>query len=180
MAFLSFVRDHDRLMKTIARIFAPETGVRVAIALLVLRLVAGWALHLHGMEKLQESPFHWLDRSPALSAAVPGVPPWLQGVVTGVESIGSLLLILGFLTPVAALLVICDLGTAVLRTGIMQGHPFVGRPDPFELPALLLLFAITLLIAGPGRYSIDALIAGRARTTREIESPMQRPSQPAR
>lgn len=150
-------------MKTIARAFAPETSVRVAVALLILRLIAGWALHIHGMEKLHEAPFHWLDRSPVLSAAVPGVPPWLQGVVTGVEAIGSLFLVVGLLTPLAALLVMCDLGTAVVRTGILQGHPFVGRPDPFELPALLFLFALTLFIAGPGRYSLDALIAGEAR-----------------
>lgn len=143
-----------RLLKAVA----PGSSLRISIALLILRLVFGWSLHLHGMPKLHD-PLHWLDNAPSLHSAVPA-PEFLEPIVAVAEGIGGLFIMAGLLTRLAAFLIVCDLGTAVIGVGMMQGHPFVGRMS-YEIEALLLTGAVVLLIAGPGRISLDALLARR-------------------
>ena len=71
----------------------PPAGVRVSLGLLLLRLVAGYAMTLHGAPKLH-APFHWLDTSPQ-HRYLPGMPSVLQGVVAYNESFGGFLLMAG-------------------------------------------------------------------------------------
>ena len=144
----------------LANLFAPSTSIGTGIALLLLRLVVGWSLHLHGMPKLG-NPMHWLDDAPALHAAVPNAPQFLEPIVAVAESIGGLFIMLGLLTRLFTALIICDLGVAVFFTGMLTGHAFVGKDPSYEIPALLWTAVVALFIAGPGRYSLDALIARR-------------------
>jgi putative oxidoreductase len=141
-------------------LLAPPTSISTGIALLVLRVVAGYELTLHGGPKLHD-PMHWLDSSPGLHAAVPNAPAFLEPVVAVAEGIGGYLIVFGLLTRVVTFFIICDLSVAVVGVGILQHHPFVGGREAYEVPALLLTIAVALFIAGPGRYSLDALIARR-------------------
>lgn len=127
-------------------------------------------MHLHGMPKLHD-PMHWLDDSPALHRAVPWAPGFIEPVVAVAESIGGLLIIFGLLTRLAAFLIVCDLANAVIFVGMVAGHRFVGREPTYEIPALLWTMAAALLIAGPGRYSLDALIAARLRSPGSAKTP---------
>jgi putative oxidoreductase len=145
----------------LSALLAPPTTVTTGVALLLLRLVVGWSLHLHGMPKLH-NPMHWLDDAPALHAAVPNAPQFIEPVVAVAESIGGLFIMLGLLTRLVTVLIICDLGVAVFFTGMLTGHAFVGKDPTYEIPALLWTSVLVLLIAGPGQYSLDALIARRA------------------
>ena len=77
-----------------SRLFGPFITGPGAVGLLVLRLVAGSALMLHGWPKIQ-NPFGWMPpQSP-----VPGI---LQALAALSEFGGGLALILGLLTPIAA------------------------------------------------------------------------------
>src|SRR3954471_12397844 len=112
------------------RLFPAFVGGPGAVGLLVLRLVAGSAMMLHGWPKIQHAS-SWMGPQ----APVPGA---LQALAALAEFGGGLCWVLGLLTPLASLL---NLGTMTVALGMVHlphGDPFVaskpGGPS-FE-PAL--------------------------------------------
>jgi putative oxidoreductase len=96
----------------------------------------------------------------------PPVPGWLQALAASAEFGGGLCWVLGLLTPLASFLLLCNMATALGMVHLAQGHPFVASPPggPSFEPALgYLAIAVLLLLAGPGRLSLDWLFFGRRR-----------------
>ena len=125
-----------------------------AIGLLLVRLVFGLGLMMHGFPKIQ-NPTGWMGPN--------GMPPFLQLRAAVAEFFGGLGLIVGLLTPLAALGIAITMAVAILTAH--AGNPFV---DPmggksFELPGLYLATMAGLLFTGPGALSLDAAIFGRRR-----------------
>ncbi|HEV8724494.1 MAG TPA: DoxX family membrane protein [Candidatus Binatia bacterium] len=75
-------------------IFPTGTKTRLALALFILRLFVGIAFIQHGSGKLMH---------PSEFAAEFGIPVWLALATMSTQLIGGILLILGALTPLAAL-----------------------------------------------------------------------------
>jgi putative oxidoreductase len=153
-------------MNRTPRIFPAFLGGPSAVGLLVLRLVAGTAMMLHGWPKIQHAT-SWMGPK----APVPGV---LQALAAVAEFGGGLCWVLGLLTPVASLLILGTMATALAMVHLPQGDPFVARQPggPSLEPALdYLAIAVTLLLVGPGKLSLDALLFGRDRVGAS-ESPM--------
>ena len=133
---------------------APLTG-RAAVGLLLLRVYAGAALMQHGAHKIT-NPMHWMGDGPGKPAGI------LQALAAVSEYLGGLALILGLLTPLAALGVACTMAYATW-VHASRGDPFVGRGGSYE-PALgYLVTAALLVLAGPGSLSLDAALAKRLR-----------------
>ena len=85
-------------------------------------------------------------------------PAWLwMGMAAFAELIGGVLLLLGFLTRLGALLIVCVMLTAII--GVLW--PAFFAPAGMELAVALLGSALGLLIAGGGQASIDRMIRGR-------------------
>src|SRR6266542_3906280 len=101
-----------------------------SLGLLLLRLVVGTAFILHGLPKIQ-NPMHWMGDK---------VNPLLQLAAAVVEFGGGIALLVGFLTPIAAALIVIDM--------------------IFALPLVYLALMIGLIATGPGRYSLDSLLWG--------------------
>lgn len=127
-----------------------------SLAPLAARLIAGIIMIAHGWQKLTEvGPGNFGGQV----LAGLGVPlPVLMGyVVTLVEVGGGILLIVGFLSRLAALLLTVDLVVAILlvkvNVGFLSpmGSPGVGA----ELDLALIAGFLVILFAGPGRLSID-------------------------
>src|SRR6516225_7128003 len=140
------------------RFFPPFLGGSGAVGLLVLRLVAGTAMMLHGWPKIQHAT-SWMGPN----APVPGV---LQALAALAEFGGGLCWVLGFLTPLASFLILCDMAVALGMVHFPAGHPFVASPPggPSYEPALgYLAIAVALLLVGPGKISLDALLFKRGR-----------------
>jgi putative oxidoreductase len=137
------------------KIWGDFVGGRAAWGLLVLRLVFGGALVLHGLQKMS-APSSWMGPE----APVPGA---LQFLAFFAEFAGGAALVVGLLTPLAALGVAITMGVALLTAH--ASHPWVGAPGaPAKESALgYLAFALTLILAGPGRLSLDALLFNRKR-----------------
>ncbi len=102
--------------------------------LLLLRLVAGILLIHDGLSYLL------------------GVPLWGGIILQSIAVVAGLLLLVGFWTPMAGVLVvIVELWTAV------------SRPDSLRSCVTLASLGAALLMLGPGVRSIDARLFGRKR-----------------
>lgn len=130
------------------------------LGLTVLRAITGTIFVAHGAQKLF---VYGLD-GVAGGFAQMGIPfPGIVGPLVGlVELFGGLALIAGLLTRLAGA------GLAINMLGaFMLVHLPAGffLPNGYEFVMMLAASAITLTLTGAGRYSIDALIAGRREPT---------------
>jgi putative oxidoreductase len=136
------------------KLFGNIISGRAALGLLIVRLIIGAALMFHGWGKIQH-PFSWMGPD----APVPGI---LQALAALSEFGGGLALILGLLTPLAAIGIACTMLFAIFGVHLKAGQPFVnltGGPS-YELAAVYLAAALLMIFAGPGKISLDALLFG--------------------
>ncbi|HYG74687.1 MAG TPA: DoxX family protein [Planctomycetota bacterium] len=129
-----------------------DVDARVSTGLLLLRLVAGVAFMLHGWGKIQ-NPMGWMGPN----ASVPGI---FQALAAISEFGGGLAWVLGLLTPLACLGLLATMAVAAF-THISKGDPFVGG---YELATVYFAIAFLLLMAGPGRFSLDSILFGSRNT----------------
>ena len=128
------------------------------VGLLVMRLVLGVIFIGHGAQKLFGS-----FGGPHISGFAKmlgqlGIKPALpMAILAGLsESIGGILVILGLLTPLAALALIVVMIVAVLTVHLKKG--FFNTNGGYEFNLALAGMALTLLIAGAGAYSLDSVL----------------------
>jgi putative oxidoreductase len=132
------------------RIYEQFYSGRVGIALLLLRVVVGLAFVFHGWPKVGDV---------AAFAGALKLPVWLAGVAAYTELIGGILLILGLLTPLAALFIGIEMLVALFKVHIPAGDPFVNPAGRSYETALFYLATMgVFLLAGPGAYSLDAVL----------------------
>jgi putative oxidoreductase len=127
------------------------------LAFLILRLVVGGLMYGHGTQKL----FGWYG-----GHGFAGVRAWLAGLrlrpatfwtaMAGLSELsGGLLLAAGFLSPLGSLGIIA----AMLMAIILTHWPRLWNTDNgLEYPLVLLTAAAVVGAAGPGPYSLDALL----------------------
>ena len=139
------------------RVFSRGSDSQVNAALLLLRLAIGTIFVAHGGQKL----FVFGLDGVAGSFAGMGIPmaEILGPFVSFVEFLGGLALITGLLTRLAALGLVFNMAVAILQVHLRNGF---FNPGGIEFPMLLLAGSLGLVLAGAGRWSLDALIAGRA------------------
>lgn len=128
------------------------------LALLILRLGAGLTLAAHGSQKLfgafggpGTEGFAGFLKSMGLRPA--RALAWLTGLG---EFLGGLFLAMGFLTPLAAAVVIGVMLTATLMVHADNG--FFAASGGYEFPLLIAVCAAAIAVAGPGRFSFDATL----------------------
>ena len=121
-----------------------------SFAPLPIRIMAGIAFIMHGLPKLEG-----VDKTQGFFGSL-GLPPELALPIGLLEVIGGFALILGIATRIASVLFIIEMTGAILAAKITKG--FIGG---YELDLLLLAIAVSLLISGPGRVSIERDILKR-------------------
>jgi putative oxidoreductase len=143
-------------------------GKEVDLGLLVLRLAVGLMLIYYGCQKM-----FGLFAGHGFSGTIDdmqkmGFPPLFGTLSIFAEFFGSLGLITGTLTRVAALGVTANMAVAtwvVLKKPDLFANIFkYGQAtDAMQLnyPMLLGFGALTILLAGAGRFSIDAKLFGK-------------------
>ncbi len=125
------------------------------LGLLILRLGLGLGfLFFHGWAKLTGGPELWAQVGGAVSYL--GIGFWhpFFGLLAALsESVGGLLIALGlFFRPACALLSGTMLVAVVMHVSTGKGTPAHAFKNAWVL--------IGLILIGPGRYSLDAMLAG--------------------
>lgn len=143
--------------KPIVPAFAPLQQVLSPLAELVVRLGAGLFLLPHGAQKL----FGWfggygVEATGQFFAAKLGLPPQLALVAGLVEFFGGLALALGFATRIAAGLIAGMMFVAVVSVHLPNGYFWTS--GGYEYPLMWGIIALTFVVRGGGRISIDHLI----------------------
>lgn len=121
------------------------------LAMLPLRLAIGAAFVVHGYPKLTgESASQTREFMKSI-----GVPPAATTLAAILEFSGGIAIILGFLTPIAGLLIALEMiATTILAKRRLQKKYILG----YELDIAYLGGAVALALLGGGPFSLDALL----------------------
>ena len=124
-------------------------------ALSLLRIVTGAMFMQHGVQKLFGL---LLDASRPWSGAPPMFSQfWFAGVL---ETFGGLLIVLGLLTRPVAFLLSGEMAVAYFQAHAPRGFwPIMNRGEVVVLFSFIYLY---LFAAGPGPFSLDALLRRRS------------------
>jgi putative oxidoreductase len=123
------------------------------VALLVLRLALAAVLLYHGLPKVMNfgatvAGFQGMHvPAPTLTAAF--------AVLS--EVIGGILILMGIAVDIAGILVFIDMLGAIITVHLPNGFDFT--KGGWEHPFTVLVMALVLALAGPGRHSVG--VAGR-------------------
>lgn len=134
---------------------------------LVIRVILGIVMLPHGLQKV----FGWFGGQ-GISGTLSGfeehmgIPVALGALVIAAESLGSLGLIVGLLTRVAALGIACVMIGAIVTVHLPNGFfmNWSGQQagEGFEYHLLALGMALSLMLSGAGRFSLDRRISNRS------------------
>lgn len=121
----------------------------------ILRIVVGLLFMLHGAQKLLGFP-------DPMAKLQPGAPTIIK-VAGFIELVGGALIVVGLLTSLAALIAAGEMAVAYFKQHAAAG--FWPTLNGGELAVLYCFVFLYLAFAGPGPWSIDAIL-GRGRNSR--------------
>lgn len=133
------------------------------IAITVIRVVLGLVLLGHGLQKAFGlfGGFGW-NNTIHYFVNVAHIPAWLGGFVIIIESLGSVLLILGVAGRLnAALMIPVIIGAFVIDhagNGFYMNWLGTQKGEGYEFDLLFIAMAIAVSIKGSGRFSVDRLL----------------------
>jgi putative oxidoreductase len=133
------------------------------IAPLLLRTILGVIFFAHGAQKV----FGWFGGHGLRGTAgyfntAYGIPLPLGYVASFVEFLGACMLVLGFLTHIAAGGILVTMVVAIARAHtkhfFMNWGGTAGRPEGVEFSLTLGVIALAVILTGAGPWSMDALL----------------------
>ena len=134
-------------------------------AILLVRVSLGLFFAISGGNKLFAAGSRQTMYETLVKAKVP-FPHQMVYFVSGIEFVGGSLLTVGFLSSSACVALLINMVVAVLTSTlstIPKGLSPLGWLDDFlYLPEVLyILFFVSLICSGPGRFSVDYWLAGK-------------------
>lgn len=162
-------RAHSDQRSLTDRLFATTDSV----PLLITRLGLGLVILPHGLQKM----FGWFGGG-GFSATMEsftaqmGIPVIFAFLAIMAEFLGSLGLIFGFLSRIAAFGILCNMTVAALLVHLPVGF-FMNwsgqlQGEGYEFHLLAIALALSVIVGGAGRFSIDRNVFNR-RKVRELD-----------
>jgi putative oxidoreductase len=144
-------------VKPIVPALSPVTAALSPYAEPMVRIAAGLMLMPHGAQKL----FGWfggygIAGTGQFFASKLGLPPSVALLAGLIEFFGGLALAAGLLTRGAAALVVGLMAVAVVHVHFAIGYFWTD--GGFEYPLFWGIVALSFVVRGGGRYSLDALV----------------------
>ncbi|MBA2745297.1 MAG: DoxX family protein [Flavisolibacter sp.] len=136
------------------KIFSTRTSENaLSFSLLILRVGAGLLMLLnHGLDKIM----HFAQKSPKFADPFHIGPTTSLSLLVFAEFFCAAFIILGLFTRLAAIPLIIAMGVAFF---IINNGNYRGGPGGGELALLFLFIFLVILVAGPGKWSLDRFIA---------------------
>ncbi len=136
---------------------APLTQALSPLAEPLLRIATGLFLVPHGAQKL----FGWfggygIEATGQFFATKLGLPASFALLAGLIEFIGGLMLAFGLFTRPVAAIITGFMAVAVLQVHLPNG--FFNGTNGFEFPLLWGILALSFVLRGGGKYSVDAAI----------------------
>jgi putative oxidoreductase len=126
------------------------------LGLLVLRLALGTVMIAHGYQKIFGGMAQFMGMLSHM-----GIPPWMGYLTAAAEFGGGILLVIGFLTRLAALAIFIDMLVAIFKVHLHNG--LFGKNGGFEFPMVCAAVAFSLIWSGAGPIAIDWLWGSKGR-----------------
>jgi putative oxidoreductase len=120
------------------------------LGLLVIRLALGTVMIAHGYQKL----FGGMGQFTGMLSHM-GIPQWMGYLTVAAEFGGGILIVLGFLTRLAALAIFIDMLVAIFKVHLHNG--LFSKNGGFEFPMVCAAIAFSLIWSGAGPIAIDWL-----------------------
>lgn len=122
------------------------------LILLILRLVIAYGFSMPALLKVNylKETATWFEN---VSIPFPTLATYL---VSGIESVGIVLLVVGLFTRYISILLSCVMLGAIFFVHLPNG--FSAANSGFEIPLYYLLFLILFASYGAGKYSLDRLL----------------------
>ena len=126
------------------------------LALLVLRLALGTIMIAHGWQKIADH----LHMTTGMLQHL-GIPGFMAYLVVAAEFGGGILVLVGFLTRLAALAILVDMLVAIFKVHLPHG--LFASNGGFEFPMACAAIAFGLIFTGSGPIAIDWLWGSKGR-----------------
>jgi len=126
------------------------------LGLLVLRLALGVIMIAHGWQKIADHMHGLTGMMHQL-----GLPPFMAYLVVAAEFGGGILVLVGFLTRLAAFAIFIDMLVAILKVHLPHG--LFASNGGLEFPLACAAIAFALIFSGAGPIAIDWLWGSKGR-----------------
>ncbi|MEO5715103.1 MAG: DoxX family protein [Luteolibacter sp.] len=147
------------LIEKFLGVAARITPCAQSAVLLFLRIMIGWTFFLTGKGKLAnfDRTTHFFE-----SLKIPA-PAFHAGFVGGLEMVGGILLLIGLCSRLISVPLLFSMIVAYLTA---DREAFASISDfTAAAPFIYLCVTLVILVFGPGKFSLDALIARRFAST---------------
>jgi len=133
----------------------------------IMRVLLGIVFFPHGAQKV----LGWFGGSGfagtmSMFTDKMGIPVFFAFLAITAESLGSIALITGFLTRIAAFGIACVMSVAIvmvhLPNGFFMNWSGAQQGEGFEFHILAIALALALMIKGGGKWSVDRAISNKS------------------